>query len=103
MSAPAPEKQKLSEAHPNPVITFKSPGAKVEVRLKVFSQEFHVSSAALKLNSGFFRISLDPSGGKSPTSTKVGFTSESFTKVNDDGTWALSPYCVVGLQFSSFV
>lgn len=87
MDPPLAKKQKINPKKP---ITFKSAGMKPDIYFKVFDQEFHVTSMVLKLHSGFFRTFLDPAGGKLPKSTQPGFTSEWFTRIDDDGTWELS-------------
>ena len=86
--APPAKKTKVEPKQP---LIFKSPGMKPDVYFKVFNQEFQVTSMVLKLHSGFFRTFLDPSGGKLPKSTQPTFKSEWFTKIDDDGTWELSP------------
>jgi hypothetical protein len=85
--APPTKKQKTESSKP---IIFKSPGTKPDLYFKVFSQEFHVNSVVLKLNSEYFRTFLDPSGGKLPKSSSPLFTSEWFTKVDGKGSWELS-------------
>jgi hypothetical protein len=81
-----------------PPIIFTTPGTKPDACLYVFSKEFHVSSASLKLNSTYFRKWLEPSEGIIPTSIRSGFASEWFTQVNGDGTWALTSDAKVSTQ-----
>lgn len=57
--APPAKKQKMNEDSKPPIV-FESPGLKADLYLKVFNQEFHVTSAVLKLYSGFFRTFLEP-------------------------------------------
>lgn len=73
-----------------PPIIFTTPGIKPDVCLYIFDKEFHVSSLSLKLNAAFFRKWLEPSGGKLSTSSRPEFASEWFTKVDADGSWALT-------------
>jgi hypothetical protein len=84
---PPAKKQKTDSNKP---IIFKSPGTKPDLYFKAFSQEFHINSVVLKLNSEYFRTFLDPSGGKLPKSSSHLFTSEWFTKVDGKGSWELS-------------
>lgn len=86
----APPPAKKPKTDPKAPIISKSSGFKPDIYFKVFDQESHVTSMVLKLTSGFFRTFLDPTGGKLSKSTKPAFTSEWFTKVDDDGSWALS-------------
>ena len=87
--APPAKKVKIELKKP---IIFKSPGMEPDTYFKVFNQEFHVTSIVLKLHSSFFRAFLDPRGGKLPKSTQPAFTSEWFTRIDDDdgGKWGLS-------------
>jgi hypothetical protein len=98
--APPAKKQKTKNSKP---IIFKSPGTTPDLYFKVFSQEFHVNSMALKLNSEFFRTFLDPSGGKLPKSSSPLFTSEWFTKVDGKGSWELSSDHAVSIILSMTV
>lgn len=64
---------------------FVTGGAKPDVRIFVFDQEFHVSSGALKLHSAFFRKFLEPSGGIQPSSSAPSvFKSDWYTQIDTD-------------------
>lgn len=84
---PSPSPTSIAEAPMQPII-FKFPGLKVDTRLKVFGQEYHVHSHILKLYSAFFRTFLD-SPDKTPAPASALFRYEYVSVVDDDGTWGL--------------
>jgi hypothetical protein len=59
----APPPAKKAKKEPKKPFIFKGPSLLRDIYFKVFDQEFHVNSSTLKLQSGFFRAFLDPSGG----------------------------------------
>jgi hypothetical protein len=90
MAAPQSKRIKLDPDPKQPII-FTSPDMRPDVSLQVFNQQFHVYSGVLKIHSGFFRNSLEPSGGLLPISTSPTISSEWFTKVDADGkSWSLT-------------
>jgi hypothetical protein len=85
MSQSQPKKQKTGET-PNSPIIFKKAGYNLDIYFHIFGQEFHVNFDVLKMNCGFFRTFLEPSGGLLPYSTSPKFTGEWFTCIeNKDG------------------
>jgi hypothetical protein len=90
MAAPQSKRIKL-DPDPKQLIIFTSPDMRPDVSLQVFNQQFHVYSGVLKIHSGIFRNSLEPSGGLLPISTSPTISSEWFTKVDADGrSWSLT-------------
>jgi hypothetical protein len=87
MNPPPMKKAKIEK---KPVI-FTSPGTQPDVRLRVFDQDFLVSSDLLKINSAFFRKFLEPSGGKVPGSSEI-YQYEWYTCIDesDSNCWSLS-------------
>jgi hypothetical protein len=89
MSSRLSKKQKLEIDHEpenKPPITFKIRGLDLDTKLTVFSQEFHVHSAVLKVNSIFFRTFLDSVDKEnSIVSTAGKFKYEWVTKIDEDG------------------
>ncbi|TVY41343.1 hypothetical protein LOCC1_G005648 [Lachnellula occidentalis] len=83
----SPSQTSVAEVPKQPII-FKFPGLKVDTRLKVFGQEFHVHSAILRLYSAFFRTFLD-SPDKIPAPASALFRYEYVSVVDADGTWGL--------------
>jgi len=93
MAPPEAKKQKLAS---DPPIIFTLGGAKPDVRLYVFTKEFHANSGILKIHSEYFRKFLEPSGGVQPASASPLFHSDWYTQVEKDGTWVLASYPKVG-------
>lgn len=86
-----PQKDIKVDLEPNKPIIFTIPDAQPDCRLRVFNQDFLVYSGLLKINSAFFRKSLDPSSGNIPTSSEV-YKYEWFTRVDesDSNCWSLT-------------
>ncbi|TVY18350.1 hypothetical protein LARI1_G004431 [Lachnellula arida] len=85
MSSPS---QNPDAEGPRQPIIFKFPGLKVDTRLNVFGQEYHVHSNILKLYSAFFRTFLD-SPDKTPAPASALFRYEYVSVIDDDGEWGL--------------
>jgi hypothetical protein len=87
MATPEAKKQKLDY---DPPVIFTLGGGRPDVRFYVFNKEFHANSGILKIHSEFFRRHLDPSGGIQPSSLSSLFHSDWYTKIEEDGAWALT-------------
>jgi hypothetical protein len=87
MTTPPEKKQKVEGAI---ATIFTIPEEKADIRMKVFSREFHVHSLILKSKSAFFREALDPLNSESPALSSSPFRYEWFTHFNDAGQWTLS-------------
>ncbi|EPE24746.1 hypothetical protein GLAREA_08599 [Glarea lozoyensis ATCC 20868] len=89
MSSRPRKKQKLevdNEPENKPPIVFKFKGFELDTKLTVFSQEFHVHSSVLKVNSIFFRTFLDSADKKKSDVSAAGkFRYKWITQIDDDG------------------
>lgn len=106
MSTPPAKRLEITVSSNAPIV-FESPGLKADLYLKVFNQEVHVTSIALKLYSGFFRTFLELSGGTKPYSNKPEFTSQWFTQLEDKDentnkytSWVLSSDHNVSIEYT---
>jgi hypothetical protein len=88
---PPPAKKVRIDPDPKKPIIFATPGKQPDTLLRVFDQDFLVSSEVLRINSGFFRKFLEPSGGQPPASSEV-YQYEWFTRIDEDDkrSWSLS-------------
>ncbi|TVY73407.1 hypothetical protein LSUE1_G008361 [Lachnellula suecica] len=66
---------------------FESPGTEPDVRIVVFDREFHVHSAILRHDSGFFRENLVSSNASGTTASHICY--EYVSVVDDEGAWRL--------------
>jgi hypothetical protein len=84
-----PPAKKLKGVPRKPIV-FETPGQVADTRVKIFDQEFHVSSTALKMYTMYFQKFMDPSNGIVNKTISSRFKYNWFTKIEEDGQWVIS-------------
>jgi hypothetical protein len=84
-----PPIKKMKTTYQQPII-FGIPGEAVDTSIKVFDQEFQVSSMALKMHTMYFQKFLEPSNGAGNKCLTRRFKYNWYTKIEEDGQWVIS-------------